>query len=137
MPFTLGGQPYLFGYKGDGTKTAIDKIRPGGTGSTEIWSAQTPWKPGWTSIVPFTLGGQPYLFDYKKGDETAAIDKVKPDGRGTEEIWRHASIQTDGPTISPTSNSNGIIKLPCFSYYFVIPVFLVYQYQFGEIFVLQ
>ena len=42
VPFTLGGQPYLFEDKGDGTKTAIDKIRPGGTGSTEISERSDP-----------------------------------------------------------------------------------------------
>ena len=37
-PFTLDGQPHLFGYKNEDGTVAIDKINAGGEGTTEVWS---------------------------------------------------------------------------------------------------
>ncbi|MGD9674247.1 MAG: S8 family serine peptidase, partial [Candidatus Nitrosocosmicus sp.] len=85
-PFTMGDSTYLFHYKsGDGT-VDIDKINPGGKGTTSVWRGQ--WTEGWTTMAPFTMGDSTYLFHYKSGDGTVDIDKINPGGKGTTSVWR-------------------------------------------------
>ena len=78
--------PYILEYKtGDGT-VAIDQIKPGGKGTTEVYRGG--WTRGWSSIVPFQMGNEQYILEYKTGDGTVAIDQIKPGGKGTTEVYR-------------------------------------------------
>ena len=79
VPLVIGlPQQYILEYKtGDGT-VAIDQIKPGGKGVTEVWRG--PGLKGWSSMVPVGLGlqGSPYIFEYNTDNGTVAIDLIYP-----------------------------------------------------------
>jgi Calcineurin-like phosphoesterase len=108
-PFTSGGRPYLFEYKGDGKGTTIDQIETDSNGvpigTHAVWSPSKAWSSGWTIIEPFTVRGRVFLFEYKGNGKGTDIDVIDTDSNGnptgTSAVLRPPSWTSGWSVIRP------------------------------------
>lgn len=86
LPFTLGGQAYLFAYNDDGT-IAINAINVGGKGIRNIFlSSPGNWPRGLRHVETFVLKNQPHVLGYPPNG-AIIVYKINPGGQGTTIVF--------------------------------------------------
>jgi hypothetical protein len=78
------GKRYQLAYKPGTGEVDIDRLNPGGVGTTGVWGGS--WTKGWTHLTPFTQNGKPHFFAYKSATGEVDFDRVNPGGLGTTTI---------------------------------------------------
>jgi hypothetical protein len=76
---------YLLSYMESTGEVAIDRIRPDGTGYTNVYSSH--WTFGWSHFVPLYLASGVHLLSYKEATGQVAIDRIRSDGTGYDNVY--------------------------------------------------
>ena len=86
VPLKKNQTNYLFAYKIDGSKTAIDEIH---SDFSMTAHREASWTEGYTNFAPFTMNGNNYLLGYKLYTGRVSIEKINLSGNttNTEEVW--------------------------------------------------
>lgn len=86
MPFTLGANTYLLGYKNGSGAVSFLKVASSAQGVASVWDAT--WSKGWSSFVPFSLNGSTYSLGYKVSMGQVGIDRINTNLQGVTSTFQ-------------------------------------------------